>query len=176
MKPSSASLNSGTGLSAGQLALGVFGLVAPIVTFLLATSPLPDAAKIFFLVVLALGYACVCLWSFQKSHVAGRATLSDTTAPVADDLQQALHAIGEASEFFGSSLKPSDLFRLVSSRVGHVFPFAGSALFVQGEKSDSLEIVQTDGCNSEMLLNTVLPVEKGLAGMSWLSGEVETDA
>jgi diguanylate cyclase (GGDEF)-like protein len=101
---------------------------------------------------------------------------SGAAASVDDKLQQALYAIGEASEFFGSSLKPSDLFRLVSSRVSDIFPFAGSALSVQGEKADSLEIVQTDGSNSEALLNTVLPLEQGLAGMAWLSGEVETDA
>lgn len=174
MKPLGASSNSGTGLTAGHVALGVFGLIAPIVTFLLAISTLPDWVKIFVLVLLALGYSCVCLWSFQKSHIDGRLKLSGT-AVVDEDLQQALHAIGEASEFFGSSLKPADLFRLVSSRVADVFPFAGSALFVQGENADSLEAVQTDGSNSEKLLNTVLPLERGLAGMAWLSAEVEID-
>ena len=51
-----------------------------------------------------------------------------------------------------------------------------SALFVQTESGDSLEIVQADGLNSSALLNTVLPGDQGLAGMAWLSGEVEIDA
>lgn len=176
MKLSSASRNSDAGLSTGQIALGLFGLVAPVLTFLLAVSGFPDSVKIFVLVVLAFGYSFVCLWSFQKLQA------SKNAAPVRDDVSQtgdldeALSAIGEASEFFGASLKPVDLFRLVSSRVAQVFPFTSSALFVRTESGDSLEIVQADGLNSKELLNTVLPIDSGLAGMAWVSSEVETDA
>jgi diguanylate cyclase (GGDEF)-like protein len=174
MKVSSSSRNYDIGLSAGQIALGLFGLVAPVLTFLLAVSGIPDPVKIFVLVVMALGYFFVCLWAFRKSR--GDKEVAMIESHVIDpELEAGLQSIGEASEFFGSSLKPADLFRLVSSRAAHVFPFVSSALFVQNESGDALEIIQAEGPNAKHLLNTVLPIDKGLAGMAWLSGEVEID-
>ena len=175
MKVTSASLNSGAGFSATQIALGVFGLIAPFLTFLLAVSNVPEFAKIFVLVVLALGYSSVCFWAFRRSHA------EPVSDPVTDqlttpDLGDALQSIGEASEFFGASLKPADLFRLVSSRVAQVFPSTASVLYIENESADALEIVQADGANAELLLNSILPMDRGLAGLAWLSREVEVDA
>jgi diguanylate cyclase (GGDEF)-like protein len=175
MKASSSSRNYDIGLSAGQIALGLFGLVAPVLTFLLAISSAPDPLKIFVLVVLAFGYFSVCLWAFRKSR-AGEVVAAVTDGAIHPDLEAGLISIGEASEFFGASLKPEDLFRLVSNRAAHVFPFATSALFVQNESGDALEIIQAEGLNADHLLHAVVPFDKGIAGMAWLSGEVETDA
>jgi diguanylate cyclase (GGDEF)-like protein len=175
MKLSSASRNSDTILSAGQVSLVLFGLLAPVLTFLLAVSGFPDPVKIFILTVLACGYSLICFWSFQGA-ARRRAAVRRDDVSQKDNLDSALLAIGEASEFFGASLKPADLFRLVSSRVAQVFPFAASALFVQAESEDSLEIVQVDGANSQTLMNALLPTDRGVAGMSWLSGEAEIDA
>ena len=175
MKVTSASVNSGADFSAGQIALGVFGLIAPFLTFLLAVSDLPEFAKVFVLVVLALGYSSVCFWAFKKSHTESVAdpVSVETSDP---DLGNALQSIGEASEFFGASLKPADLFRLVSSRVAEVFPSAASVLYIENESADALEIVQADGINADLLINRILPMHRGLAGLAWLSREVEVDA
>ena len=175
MKVTSASVNSGAGFSAGQIALGGFGLIAPFLTFLLAVSNLPESVKIFALVVLGLGYTSVCFWAFRKSH--GDSTTDQDTAESSElDLGNALQSIGEASEFFGASLKPADLFRLVASRVAQVFPSAASVLYIENEAADALEIVQADGSNAELLISTVTPLDSGLAGLAWLSREVEVDA
>jgi diguanylate cyclase (GGDEF)-like protein len=174
MKSSDASRNSDAGLSAGQIALGLFGLVAPVVTFLLAISSIPDSAKVFVLIIMAAGYSMVCLWAFRKSTQSAEPT--DQPTPEDDELALALTAIGEASEFFGASLKPADVFRLVSNRVEQVFPFAASALFIESESGESLQIVQADGQNSRAMLSTILPVDTGLAGLAWLSREVEFDS
>ena len=174
MKSSDASRTPDAGLSAGQIALGVFGLVAPVVTFLLAISSLPDSAKIGVLVVLAAGYSIVCLWAFRKSTEASK--LTEESEPEDLELAQAFASIGEASEFFGASLKPSDVFRLVSNRVGQIFPFTTSALFIESESGESLQIIQADGPNAQTMLNTIVPVDKGIAGMAWLSREIEIDS
>jgi diguanylate cyclase (GGDEF)-like protein len=173
MKSSYDSQYANDRLSAGQIALGIFGLVAPVVTFLLAISSLPDFAKISVLLVLASGYSIVCLWAFKKSTQASEVTTEETEEEA--ELAHALGTIGEASEFFGASLKPVDIFRLVSSRVGQIFPFAASALFIESESGDSLQIVQADGQNASVMLNTILPVDSGLAGLAWLSTKVEID-
>ncbi|MEP7149851.1 MAG: hypothetical protein ABI857_13305, partial [Acidobacteriota bacterium] len=105
MKLSRSSRNSDVGLSSGQLLLGLFGLVAPVLTYLLAISDLTDTAKIFILVVMALGYSSICLWAFQNSQADKEA--AQVRPEVAEnDLEEALLAIGKASEFFGASLKP----------------------------------------------------------------------
>jgi|SRR5687767_5905710 len=159
--------------SRAQLALGLFGLVAPVLTFFLAVSNLPESIKIFVLVVMALGYSIICFWSFQKTSPAGHL---ESYREKDEELEKGLNAIGEANEFFGSSLKPADLFRLVSSRVTQVFPFANSALFVGSESSDTLQIVQADGPNADALIQIELPIESGIAGMAWISREVEIDS
>ena len=174
MKSSDASRNSDAGLSAGQMALGVFGLVAPVVTFLLAISSLPDSVKIAILIVLAASYSVVCLWAFRKSTQAVEPVDQETAED--PELAQALSSIGEAGEFFGASLKPSDVFRLVSNRVEQVFPFSTSALFIESESGESLQVVQADGQNSRAMLSTILPVDSGVAGLAWLSREVEIDS
>jgi diguanylate cyclase (GGDEF)-like protein len=158
-----------------MIALGVFGLVAPVLTFFLAVSGLAETVKILVLVVLALGYSVVCLWSFQKSRTQD-AIDSDAVAPAQlSKVEAGLNSMSEASEFFGGSIKPADLFRLVSSRVTEFFPFTVSALFVETESGDALRIVQAHGRNAEAFEQMELPVESGVAGMSWVSGEVEID-
>jgi len=174
MKSSYDSQYANDGLSPGQIALGIFGLVAPVVTFLLAISSLPDSAKISVLLVLASSYSIVCLWAFRKSTQTVKRT--DHVPEEETELTQALSAIGEASEFFGASLKPVDIFRLVSSRINQIFPFTASALFIEAESGEALQVVQADGQNASVMLNTILPVDSGLAGMAWLSGEVEIDS
>ena len=176
MKPLSSSPDSGTRLSAKAIALSLFGMIAPVLTFLLAISNFPDSVKVFVLVVLAFGYAFICVWSYQSSFRKKSTVREGERVSGTSDIDDALPAIGEASEFFGSSLKPADLFRLVSSRISEVFPFVTSALLVPDESGESLEVIQADGVKSHVLLNTVVPMESGLAGMAWLSGEVEIDA
>jgi diguanylate cyclase (GGDEF)-like protein len=158
-----------------MIALGVFGLVAPVLTFFLAISGLPDSAKIFLLVLLALGYSIACLWSFQKARRQGWTANSNETPTEVTDVEVGLNSMTEASEFFGGSIKPADLFRLVSSRVAEFFPFAVSLLFVAAESGDTLRIVQAHGRRADAFEEVELPIESAVAGMSWLSGEVETD-
>ena len=164
--------SSGDRPATAMIVLGILGLVAPVLTFFLAVSSLPESVKVFVLVVLALGYSMVCLWSFQKSRV-GRP--SPTVSTEQSDVEASLDSMSEASEFFGASIKPADLFRLVSSRVSEFFPFAISALFVAAEKPEMLRIVQTHGRNAEAFNEIEVPLDSSIAGLSWLSGEVEQD-
>lgn len=166
---------SSVGAGRGQIALGLFGLIAPVLTFVLAISTLPENLKIFVLVVLALGYSAVCFWSFRRTRF-GSADDDGSSDSRTQELKDSLAAIGEASEFFGSSLKPADMFRLVSSRVDHIFPFHTSALFIASEAADVLKVAQADGANADVLIDVEIPLEKGIAGMAWVSGEVEIDS
>ena len=164
---------SDNALSPAQLVLGIFGLLAPVLTFFLAVSSLADSLKIFILVLLALGYAVICLWSFQRSRASSVTEEAVSTSPTLEDN---LEAISDAAEFFGSSLQPADLFRLVSSRVGQIVPVTGAALFVESSVGHALEVTQATGPNADELLEMSIGMESGLAGMAWISQEVEIDA
>jgi diguanylate cyclase (GGDEF)-like protein len=175
MNPRIDSENSSHRLASVMIALGMFGLIAPLLTFFLAVSNLPDPVKFSVLALLAIGYAVVCFWSFRKARL--EASGGSLPVPSPDlDLDDRLAAMGEASEFFGASLKPGDLFRLVSSRVSEFFPFTVSALFVLSDSPDDLEIVHVHGPNAGAFEGIQVPLDQGLAGMAWLSGEVEMDS
>ena len=171
--PYSGFKKSDNSLSPAQLVLGIFGLIAPVLTFFLAVSSLADSLKLFILVALALAYLAICLWSFRRL----RAKSEDEVATGASStLEDNLNAISEAAEFFGSSLKPADLFRLVSSRVGQIVPVTGAALFVESSVGHALEVTQATGPKADELLEISVGMESGLAGMAWISQEVEVDA
>ena len=159
-------------LSLGQISLMLFGLAAPILTFVLAVSAFSESIKIFVLALLAIVYAMICFWAFNRSQSVVDENAADESAK---DIETDLRAIGEASEFFGSSLKPADLFRLVSSRVDHVFPFANCGLFVASESEETLFVAQADGPDAKSLVGLECPTGKGIAGMAWVSRDVEID-
>jgi len=164
---------SNNALSPAQIVLGVFGLLAPVLTFFLAVSSLPDGLKFAVLIGLAVAYSIVCLWSFQRSRQMSATIDAGDSTPT---LQDNLDAISDAAEFFGASLKPADLFRLVSSRVAQIVPVTGSALFVESSIDHTLEITQATGPNGDGLLDLSVGLESGLAAMAWISEEVEVDA
>ncbi|HKP70297.1 MAG TPA: sensor domain-containing diguanylate cyclase [Pyrinomonadaceae bacterium] len=170
--PYHGSRTSNNALSTAQIVLGLFGLLAPVLTFFLAVSDLSDTLKFVVLVALASGYASVCLWSFKRSREAS--TTPETSHE--STLEENLDAISDAAEFFGASLKPSDLFRLVSSRVAQIVPVSGSALFVESPVGHALEITQASGYNADELLKLSVGLDSGLAAMAWISEEVEVDA
>jgi diguanylate cyclase (GGDEF)-like protein len=164
---------SGNNLTVAQIALVGFGLLSPVLTFFLAVSTLSDGAKLIALVGLAVGYCGICFWSFRRSRVSSVVkTSSADETPVADGLD----AISDAAEFFGASLKPVDLFRLVSNRVAQIVPISGAALFVESDDRRHLTVLQASGPNSDALSQTNVAVEAGLVGLAWVSGEVEIDA
>src|SRR5215207_2826213 len=168
--------NDGRRRSGAMVVLGLFGLVAPISTFYLAVSDLGAGTKFLILAALALGYSAVCVWSFQRLRADAELPAVDERATTdVDDLEASLKSMSEATEFLGAWLQPPDLFRLVSTRVGQFFPFSVSALFVASETPDHLHIAQTHGGLGDTLAHTELPVDQGLAGMTWISGEVEMD-
>jgi hypothetical protein len=68
--------DSENGLGGMQVGLVVFGLVAPVLTFILAISGIPENLKIFILVVLAFGYSAICFWPFDL-HADARSDLEN---------------------------------------------------------------------------------------------------
>ena len=89
-----------------------------------------------------------------------------------EETENRLIALEEASTFFGASLKFPDMFRLVSSRINELVPFASCALFLVDENENNLEIACAIGENARDLLNVKIDLRRGLAGKSFTEKEM----
>jgi diguanylate cyclase (GGDEF)-like protein len=168
-----------TGGSAFRL-FAVFGFTAPLITFVVAISSLSAEAKIIVLAAVAFSYAALALWAHRKQVVS--TAIADQNPSLnlhpdepVDVIGDRLAALDEASRFFGASLNKADMFRLVSARVGEIFPISAAALFVADAARDALSVAAADGKISHLLEDREFQFENCLAGMAWLSGEIEVD-
>lgn len=157
--------------------LFVFGFAAPIATFVFAVSDLSISQKTVALIAISAVYATICIWAYIRSARMARLALQFVKHSEAGSGKTGdkLHALEEANQFFGSSLKPADMFRLVSSRVRDIFPFETAVLFVPDETSSRLNAAFADGPGSDRLANASGEIGAGLAGMAFLSAEIEVD-
>lgn len=155
---------------------GVFGFVAPIVTYVIAVSDVSRFTKIGVLIVISAAYTFLCGLSLYKLRGSSGIGEEFEGEKISNELTDKLHALDEAHQFFSSSLKPSDMFRLVSNRVAEIYPHSASALFVVDDTHTKLQIVEADGLNSRSMIGLEFETDCGLAGMAYLSGEVETDS
>jgi diguanylate cyclase (GGDEF)-like protein len=162
------------------LLFAVCGFAAPLVTFVVAISSLAVEAKIISLTLVAMSYAGLGYWAYKKqaadkAETEDEASLNSAPADAVDLIGQRLAALDEASRFFGASLNRADMFRLVSARVGEIFPISAAALFVADPSRDALKVAAADGKTSHLLQDREFEFENCLAGMSWLSAEIEID-
>lgn len=159
-----------------QAALVGFGLAAPFATYLIAVSQLDQAIKVVLLVGLSVLYAGVCIWSLSKMRSlreVGPDEHSIAGGHPPSELEQKLLALEDASEFFGTSLKPADMFRLVANRINGILPFAGCALFIKDSETASLRTVHAYGANSKHFEGLEISADESLAGLAFYSGEIE---
>lgn len=91
------------------------------------------------------------------------------------EVERKLYSIEEAASYFGGSLKPADMFRLMASRVRDLVPFETCALFMLDRAEGRMRIVQADGPNADKLRGVETDLHNGLAASSLVNGSVEID-
>lgn len=170
-----------------QVALAGFGLSAPVITFLIAISPLDAAAKIALLVALSFVYFLICAWTLWQIRNSAsvnerleigdkdRAALSDDDEWWADpdgDWDEKIASIEEVSEFFGSSLRPADMFRLIASRLNEIVPFSAVVLLIPSADRKNLITRNAFGSNALLLENAKLPIDSTAAGGAFSTGQI----
>ena len=92
-----------------------------------------------------------------------------------NEFVEKLRALDEANELFGTTLNAADMFRLVSSRVREIFPFAASALLLQDELDRAWRYAHIDGESAEPLRGSEVSTGEGLAGHGFEIGRIEID-
>jgi diguanylate cyclase (GGDEF)-like protein len=91
------------------------------------------------------------------------------------EIEEKLLALEEANAIFSSSLKPADMFRLISNRINEIIPFSLSALYLTTADREKLKISYSFGHNSAALTGIEIEADSGVAGKTFQSGEIQTD-
>jgi diguanylate cyclase (GGDEF)-like protein len=157
------------------LTLISLGLLA--VTFLLSNSNLTFQTKSAAFVLMIFIYLLICaiLYVRKKKYLSSQPDKDNSDSIFNESVEGKLLALEEANQFFGATLKPADMFRLVASRINEITPFAACALWLVDDAKKNLTIVYATGDNLKKNIGTEIESEKGLAGKVFQSRKSSVD-
>ncbi|MDQ3131726.1 MAG: sensor domain-containing diguanylate cyclase [Acidobacteriota bacterium] len=146
-------------------------------TFALSYADFGFETKLIVFSIILFLYLVFCISKYHSHKKKQAAFLSNAAARELDaDVQNRLFALEEVNEFFGASLKPADMLRLVASRVNELIPFETCVFYVLDEYRANFKVEYVLGTNAESLKNTEMSVKKGIAGKTFTSGTAQIDA
>ena len=161
----------------GFLPAFVFSLVVIGATVVVSLSDCEARVKIALYLAVTFVYvaACAAFYRMQKGRAAG-APAERAGESLDDDIEGKLLALEEANLFFGASLKPADMFRLVASRIEEIVPFAACVMLTPETDESFLRIKYAVGANAESFLNFAGDIHRSLAARVLMSGAPQRDA
>ncbi|MBS1793895.1 MAG: GGDEF domain-containing protein [Acidobacteria bacterium] len=176
MKNPQISVFSGKIVGSSIILTAVFSLTVIGTTFFVSNSGLSFELKLGICLGTVAAYLFVCagFYYWQRGRLANLQA-EQAAAAVSGEIEGKLLVLEEANEFFGASLKTSDMFRLVASRIDEIVPFSGCALFLRDDKDNVLRIQYAVGEHSRELMNFRGNTNKGLAVKAFLSSRSQTD-
>jgi len=164
-------------LGAFDFTLAIVSLCATALTFTLGYADFDFRTKLLAFSAVLVLYLAFCIFKYLSHQKDENSFFSNSAAREYDaEIQNRLFALEEANEFFGASLKPADMLRLVSSRVNELLPFETCAFFVADEEKARLKVEHAYGKNAQLLKNLEIDAEKGIAGKTFSSGKSNIDA
>ena len=177
MKNPQISVFSGKIAGVSFLLTAIFSFAVIIATFFVSNSALSFETKTAVFLAIAIIYPLLCavFYFWQRSNFSDVRT-EQNFSPINEEIEGKLFALEEANEFFGASLKTSDMFRLVASRINEIVPFAACVLLLREADETILQIKYAVGENSREFMNFKSDTNKGLAAKAFLSGEIQTDS
>ena len=154
-----------------------FSFAVIIATFFVSNADLEVETKTTVFAAIAAAYPLLCaaFYFWQRTHLVKLQTELEASA-FNEEIESKLLALEEANEFFGASLKFSDMFRLVASRIDEIVPFAACVLFLRSDEDNILQIKYAVGENARAFMNFKADTNKGLAVKALLSGKTQIDA
>ena len=157
----------------GYIALAAISIFALALTFFISNTDLIFSAKAAFFASTVIIYliSASAFYFWQKSQVSANFPPGSKTGAFNPDAEEKLLILEEASQFFASSLKSADMFRLVSSRVAELIPFSACVLFLTGEDQTLLKIAHACGENKQFLRDLTINITDGLAGKTFTEGK-----
>ena len=119
-------------------------MLALTATFSVSNLSLAFELKTSIFLAITFSYLTFCLLLYLRESRTAQPTGIFTV-----DTEEKLLALEEASMFFGASLKPNEMFRLVASRINELVPFAACVLFLPDENNAYLCAAQATGDSAE---------------------------
>lgn len=144
-------------------------------TFVLGYADFGFAVQSIFFSIIVLSYLLLCAAVYFRRKRKNQIVASEAATAFDAETENRLRALEEASEFFSASLKPADMFRLISNRVNELMPFTTCVLFLATENHTQLKIEFADGENAGAWKNIAIESKKGIAGKAFSSGRTEFD-
>jgi diguanylate cyclase (GGDEF)-like protein len=134
------------------LLMAIASLAAVAYTFVLSESPAPVDVKAKGVSSIVAVFLILYFWLNWRQST--RAVARPAADPDADPAYDKLEALTDAAEFFAGSIKTSDIFRLVASRVRDVIPVGPIGLYLRDD-STSLRLIETDGADGSFVADIV---------------------
>lgn len=157
----------------GYSALAVVSILALALTFFISNTNLIFSIKFaaFAFIILIYSFSAAAFYFWQKNRFSAKAPLISKEGVFSPETEEKLLILEEASEFFASSLKSADMFRLVSSRVGELLSFSTSVLFLVSEDKAHFKAAHARGENKQSLKDLIINATDGLAGKIFTGGK-----
>jgi diguanylate cyclase (GGDEF)-like protein len=159
-----------------MLSHSIVSLATVVGALALSLAEIPIAWKGAVAVCIAAAYGAYTLGAVLRR----RATPAAVPAPEEEgafggDVELKLAALSDAGDFFGASLRPDDLFRLISSRLSEIVPYSTCALYIADRETGSLKVRFAAGENARHFSHEAGVLSGSLAAKCFESGSVETD-
>jgi diguanylate cyclase (GGDEF)-like protein len=163
------------------LLFGAGAVAAIILIFVLADSDADRTIKLAGLAGVVGVYLMCCFAAYRINRPGGSIAHSNESEAVTpgttltDEVRNKLSSLEDANEFFGSSLKPVDMFRLVFSRVSEIVPVSACVLFVPNHDRSKWKAEYVEGRRSHFLQSLEFDASEGLAGIAAATRSIITD-
>lgn len=162
------------------LILSNISVAALILTFIIASFDFSFAVKFsIFSAIIFFVLASAFFLNFKREKIFLAKNLDhfeeNQEEIFSSEVENRLYALEEANKFFGAALKPGDMFRLITSRVNELVPFAACALYLAENKNTILRIAMSVGKNARAMNDLEIPFAKGLAGKTFITGRPQID-
>lgn len=163
--------------SYGYARVALASVPALAATFALSEFNLSFSVKaVVFALIVAVYLSVLLLFhSRQRSRLLFQEQIKNQSDPFNFETEEKLQILEQASEFFAATLKPADMFRLISGRIGDIIPFATCTLFLIDEQKTHLKIDQAIGENASVLKNLNILISEGLAGKTFALKKPQID-
>lgn len=159
-------------------------ILALILTFIISISSISFAVKLIVFVGVIVAYLFLSL-AFQKLRLKNLTVKSNDLVAenqkdalketFSGEIEEKLLALEEANAIFSSSLKPADMFRLISNRIKEIVPFSTSTLYLAHKSKETLRISYSFGLNASHLSGIEIDLNNGIPGKTFHSGEIQID-
>ncbi|MCY7345759.1 MAG: sensor domain-containing diguanylate cyclase [Pyrinomonadaceae bacterium] len=152
-------------------------LVSLAATFIVSNADLNYAAKLTVFAAIIVFCLSVFAVIYLRSDVRtnSREAEKSRQSIFSTEIEAKLQALEEANQFFGASLKSTDMFRLIANRVNEIIPHTASAFYTADEKKEHLKAVCAVGGNLKKLIGVEFNAREGLAGKTFQSRQPQIE-